>query len=386
MKQRQEMAADRSRSWFRISGTQYFAIILVIGGVFFIYSIWEMTPDWNPKMWMQNQSSDLWIFLERQRQKKISLHSVVNVSSSTHPQTDNVTSAPEVKRETAVVAPYVSPGPYLVEYPYEYSFIINEPQKCEQEKPFVVLMVPVAPNNRRDRDIIRSTWGNDRVVQDKVVTLFFLLGLHTGPGAEQVQQQVLQESNKHHDLIQSNFVDCYKNLTIKTMVMLEWLTAHCSGASYAMKIDSDMFLNVHNLVTMLLNAQKTNYMTGLVVRSGTVLRDPHSKWYVPPDIYAPAVYPVYALGLGYIMSLDLPKKLTEGSRHVKALYIEDVYLGLLMQHLGISPTDPPNGDYFHVLPLAYNRCHFSRIVATTTHPSTDHVHIWKDFKKPGPYC
>ncbi|XP_063325377.1 beta-1,3-galactosyltransferase 2-like [Pelmatolapia mariae] len=295
-----------------------------------------------------------------------------------------MTSASEVKTETAVVAPHVSPGPYLVEYPYEYHFIINEPQKCEQEKTFVVLMVPIAPNNRRDRDIIRSTWGNDRVVQDKVVTLFFLLGLQTGPGAEQVQQQMLQESNKHHDLIQSNFVDCYKNLTIKTMVMLEWLTAHCSGASYAMKIDSDTFLNVHNLVNMLLNAKKTNYMTGLVARRATVLRDPRSKWYVPPDIYAPALYPVYALGLGYIMSLDLPKKLTEASRHVKALYIEDVYLGTLMHHLGISPTDPPSGDYFHVYPLAYNRCHFSRIVATTTHPSTNRVHIWKDLKKTGP--
>uniref|UniRef100_A0AAX7UNE7 Hexosyltransferase n=1 Tax=Astatotilapia calliptera TaxID=8154 RepID=A0AAX7UNE7_ASTCA len=304
--------------------------------------------------------------------------------SSTHPRTNNMTSAPEVKTETAAVAPHVSPGPYLVEYPYEYHFIINEPQKCEREKPFVVLMVPVAPNNRRDRDIIRSTWGNDRVVQGKVVTLFFLLGLETGPGAEQVQQQMLQESNKYHDLIQSNFVDCYKNLTIKTMVILEWLTAHCSGASYAMKIDSDMFLNVHNLVNMLLNAQKTNYMTGLVTGWGTVVRDPSSKWYVPSDIYAPAFYPVYALGLGYIMSLDLPKKLTEASRHVKALYIEDVYLGMLMHHLGISPTYPPSGDYFHVFPLAYNRCHFSRIVATTTHPFTNRVDIWKDLKKPGP--
>ncbi|XP_004566444.1 beta-1,3-galactosyltransferase 1 [Maylandia zebra] len=384
MKQRQEMADDQSRSWFRISRTRYFAIILVIGGVFFIYSIREITPDWNPKKWMENQSSNLWTILERQKQKIISLHSVVNDSSSTHPRTNNMTSAPEVKTETAAVAPHVSPGPYLVEYPYEYHFIINEPQKCEREKPFVVLMVPVAPNNRRDRDIIRSTWGNDRVVQGKVVTLFFLLGLETGPGAEQVQQQMLQESNKYHDLIQSNFVDCYKNLTIKTMVILEWLTAHCSGASYAMKIDSDMFLNVHNLVNMLLNAQKTNYMTGLVTGWGTVVRDPSSKWYVPSDIYAPAFYPVYALGLGYIMSLDLPKKLTEASRHVKALYIEDVYLGMLMHHLGISPTYPPSGDYFHVFPLAYNRCHFSRIVATTTHPFTNRVDIWKDLKKPGP--
>uniref|UniRef100_UPI0009B4683D beta-1,3-galactosyltransferase 2-like n=1 Tax=Monopterus albus TaxID=43700 RepID=UPI0009B4683D len=141
----------------------------------------------------------------------------------------------------ATPVPYVSPGPYLVEYPKEYHFIINEPQKCEEHKPFVVLVVPVAPHNRAHRDIVRSTWGAESLVLGKVVKLFFLLGLHTGEGVEQLQEQLLQESKDHQDLVQSNFVDCYKNLTIKTMVMLEWVDSYCPNASYVMKIDSDMF-------------------------------------------------------------------------------------------------------------------------------------------------
>ncbi|XP_030614062.1 beta-1,3-galactosyltransferase 1-like [Archocentrus centrarchus] len=384
-----------SGKWFRFSRNRCFVLILIFTGMFLIYNIKikEMAPDWNPKMWIQNQSADLWNLFRSQRQNASSAHPAANDSSTALLQTDNKTSAPEVNTETqnktvpTTAVAYVSPaGSYLVEYPSDYHFIINEPQKCEKEKPFVVLMVPVAPNNRQHRDIIRNTWGSESPVLDKGVKLFFLLGLHTGTGEEQVQQQVLQESKEHHDLIQSNFVDCYKNLTIKTMVMLEWLTAHCSSASYAMKIDSDMFLNVHNLVSMLLKANKTNYMTGRVERGATVRRDPNSKWYLPPDIYAPSQYPRYALGLGYVLSLDLPKKLTEASRHVKAVYIEDVYLGLLMQHLGIPPTDPPSWDYFLLIPLVYNRCRFSMIVATTTHPNTDREQIWRDFKKPGPFC
>lgn len=281
--------------------------------------------------------------------------------------------------------PYVSPGPYVVEYPYDYHFLINEPKKCEQLKPFLVLLVPVAPHNRKHRDIVRSTWGGESLVLDKVVKLFFLLG-HAGEGAQQIHEQLLQESREHQDLIQSDFLDCYKNLTIKTMVMMEWLDAYCSSASYAMKIDSDMFLNVHNLVNMLLNAPKTNYMTGLVARGAAVLRDPHSKWFLPVELYAPSQYPRYALGLGYVLSLDLPKKLVEASRHINALYIEDVYLGLCMQHLGIPPTDPPNWGYFQVFPVQYSRCAYSRLIATTTHEYTDRVSNWKDFKKPGPFC
>lgn len=304
------------------------------------------------------------------------------VISTKSPSTPRQSTNPPVVNQKSLV-PYVSPGPYLVEYPYEYHFVINEPHKCEEEEPFVVLMVPVAPNNRPHRDIIRSTWGSENLVQGKVVKAFFMLGLQTG---ERLQDQLLQESKDHRDLIQGDFLDCYKNLTIKTMVMLEWLNSYCSGATYAMKIDSDMFLNVPNLVNMLLNAPKMNYLTGLVARGASVLRDPSSKWYLPTELYPDPMYPRYALGLGYVLSLDLPKKLQEASRHVKALYIEDVYLGLCMQHLGIPPTDPPSWGYFNVFPVQYSRCAFSKLVATTVNKYTDRVWIWKDFKKPGPYC
>lgn len=282
--------------------------------------------------------------------------------------------------------PYVSPGPYFVEYPHEYHFTTNEPQKCEQEKPFVVLMVQVAPHNRAHRDIIRSTWGSESLVLDKVVKLFFLLGIQTGEDAPQVQEQVLQESAEHRDLIQSDFIDCYKNLTIKTMVMLEWLNSYCSTAAYAMKIDSDMFLNVHNLVKILLDAPKTNFMAGLVQYNAAVLRDPGSKWYVPMEVLPEPVYPPYALGMGYILSLDLTTKLTEASRHVKAIYIEDVYLGLCLHHLGIPPINPPGDFYFSLYPVRYSPCEYSKIVATTTESFMDRVWLWKNFKTRSKYC
>ncbi|XP_056134950.1 beta-1,3-galactosyltransferase 1-like [Lampris incognitus] len=275
---------------------------------------------------------------------------------------------------------------YLVEYPSEYHFVINQPRKCQQQNPFLVLMVPVAPQNRADRDVIRSTWGSERVVLGKAVSLFFLLGQPTVDGADQIQQQVRQESEEKRDLLQADFLDCYKNLTIKTMVMLEWLDAHCSTASYAMKIDSDMFLNLQNLVKMLLNAPKENYMTGLVAQGASVLRQPTSKWFLPADLFPESQYPPYALGLGYILSLDLTTKLVEASRHVKALYIEDVYLGLCMRYLHILPTNPKDWNWFHVFPLAYSRCAYSKIIATTTASETDRVSIWKDFKRPGPFC
>ncbi len=358
-----------------------------------------MTTDWNPKWSMQYNSTTWWEAIKRQTEASNNISYSAGLigksSSSAFPHTENITST-KVRDATHLVTlqkpgppkplPYKSPGPYLVEYPYEYHFIINEPQKCENQKPFLVLMVPVVPGNRAHRDIIRSTWGGEALVLDRVVKLFFLLGLQSGDGAEQLQEQLLQESKEHQDLIQSDFLDGYKNLTIKIMVTLEWLDSHCSSASYAMKIDSDMFLNLPNLVNMLLNTPKTNYMTGLVEREAPAQRDPSSKWYIPVALYPHSLYPSYALGLAYVLSLDPPKKLLEASRHVKALYLEDVYLGFCMQHLGLFPTNPPNVAYFHVFPVPYSGCAYSRLIATTTHELMDRVRIWKDFKKTGPYC
>nr|XP_040026035.1 beta-1,3-galactosyltransferase 2-like [Gasterosteus aculeatus aculeatus] len=384
------------RRWYRFSRRQFLFLILVLTVLYFLYNT-------------NIKESAGWFSSNSQRQSAVSTNTsgsgaggpgsehggfatAFSLAASPPNRTSPVATDAATQRTTpseaekATAPPYRSPSPYLVEYPSEYHFVVNEPEACERQKAFLVLVVPVAPGNRAHRDIIRNTWGGEGAASGRAVALLFLTGLPGGEGAAQVQEQLLLESRQYHDLIQSDFLDCYKNLTIKTMVMMEWLDSHCSGASYAMKIDSDMFLNVPKLVEMLLDAPKTNYMTGLVERGGAVLRDRTSKWFLPEEIYPWNYYPGYALGLGYVLSLDLPKKLVEASRHVDAVYIEDVFLGLCMKHLGIQVTDPPSQNYFHVFPREYSRCAYSQLIATTTNSDVDRVSIWKDFKRPGPYC
>ncbi|KAG8001155.1 Beta-1 [Nibea albiflora] len=384
---------EESGKWCGSSRQRCLFIILVLATVLFFYNtnVTRMVPDWTPKWWQKYDASKLWIALRRGQNVVPPETEATPGPAPAATNIKNITSATETTKifhqpvlETPV--PYESPGPYLVEYPYKYHFVINEPNRCEQEKPFLVLIVPVAPNNRAHRDFIRITWGGESPVLDKAVKLFFLLGRHNSEGVAELQEQLLLESRDHRDLIQSDFLDCYKNLTIKTMVMMEWLDKFCSQATYGMKIDSDMFLNVPNLIRILLKAPKTNYMTGCVAAEGPVVRDKSSKWYIPEELYPDPFYPRYALGLGYVFSLDLPKKLVEASRHVKAVYIEDVYLGWCMKHLGIPPTNPPDWGYFHVVPVPYSRCAYFNIIATTTKKDQDRMADWTDFKRPGPHC
>ncbi|XP_045075224.1 beta-1,3-galactosyltransferase 2-like [Coregonus clupeaformis] len=283
------------------------------------------------------------------------------------------------------------PGRYHVAYPRGYKFVMDEPEKCRtgSQAPFLVLMVPVAPGNLASRDAIRRTWGNETLVQGKKVQTLFMLGLPGGSGAQELQEKVNQESRAHHDLLQSDFMDTYHNLTIKTMVILEWLVSRCPEASYAMKIDSDVFLNVQNLVSMLVNPDtpKQNYMTGLVWWHSPVLRNPNEKFFLPYEVIAESEYPPYPLGFGYIMSMDLPKKILGVSPQIKPIYIEDAYLGMCLKRLGISPTEPPSQSLFAVNPLnSYERCKLSTVVAVMTTRVSQLLKYWQEYTRPGPPC
>ncbi|XP_056135704.1 beta-1,3-galactosyltransferase 2-like [Lampris incognitus] len=277
---------------------------------------------------------------------------------------------------------------YHSAHPRNYRFIMDNTEACKVKTPFLVLMVPVAPGNLAARHAIRKTWGNETLVQGELVQTFFMLGLNKGPGTEQQQEALKQENLLHHDLIQSNFMDTYQNLTTKTMVIMDWLVTHCPNASYAMKVDSDMFLNIENLVNMLKKPDipKVNYLTGMLMWNRPVVRTKNSKWYVPEELYPDHTYPTYTLGMGYIFSNDLPEKFVEISKSIKPFNIEDAYIGMCMKLLGLTPSGPPNPSQFKAYNSGYNRCEFSQVITYILGSAQQLVKYWTDLKKPGSPC
>lgn len=277
---------------------------------------------------------------------------------------------------------------YHLAYPRNYRFIIDNTDACKSKTPFLVLVVPVAPQNLEAREAIRQTWGNQSVVQGEEVRTLFMLGITEGERAEQVQEEMKQENLKHGDLIQSNFLDSYLNLTIKTMVIMDWLATHCSTAAYSMKIDSDMFLNIDNLVIMLKkpDTPKEYYLTGMLMWDRPVVRSKDSKWYVPEELFPDSTYPPYTLGMGYIFSNDLSGKFVEISKTIKPFNIEDAYVGMCMKQLGLALTSPPDPSQFKAYSSGYDRCEYSRIITYILSTSEQLIQYWTDLKRPEPPC
>ncbi len=310
-------------------------------------------------------------------------YKVINSTFADHTQKDLLAPLPNKQiqpRGTAVAQTTDIPIFYHVAHPRNYHFILDEPDKCKQD-PFLVLMVPVAPHELNARNAIRSTWGNESSVQGKATLTLFLMGL---TGGAEAQQQLEEESRQHRDLLQSNFVDSYFNLTIKTMVIMDWLATRCPQANFSMKVDSDMYINLDNLMSLLLspNTPRQNYITGYLMWDRPVVRNKNSKWYVAEELYPEPKYPTYLLGMGYVFSNDLPEKIVEASKEVKAFNIEDAYVGTCLKQLAVAPSSPPDPSQFKAYLGQYNREDFLRVITTILGSPQQLIDIWKDVKRP----
>ncbi|CAJ1068752.1 beta-1%2C3-galactosyltransferase 2-like [Xyrichtys novacula] len=223
---------------------------------------------------------------------------------------------------------------YRVISPKTYSYILNQPLVCKDRNPFLVFMVPVTPQDVAAREAIRKTWGAPG--QD-TLTLFFV-GLPEGGQRSSTSGELEKESGEHADIIQMNFQESYQNLTIKTMMMMNWLATHCPNASYAMKVDSDIFVNVFYLIRRLWSSPRQEFITGSVIRDGKPKRDVHNKWRVSEELYPQDSFPPYLSGAGYVFSADLAARISWASRFVRMIPLEDVYVGLCLHVLGVNPV------------------------------------------------
>ncbi|XP_064417192.1 beta-1,3-galactosyltransferase 2-like [Latimeria chalumnae] len=219
-------------------------------------------------------------------------------------------------------------GSYDIVYPYNYNYVLNEPDKCKSKTPFLVLLIPTRPAEASDRSAIRETWGNETLIPGVTIIRLFFLGLPVTM-VKPLQQHLEKESAVHHDIIQTDFLDTYFNLTIKIMTAMERLVDFCPGADYAMKVDADMFLNSEKLVKSLLNPDiptRQNYFTGIPFIDCIPICHKDSKWYMPEHVFPGKVYPPFCVGPGYVFSVNVVQEILDASHIVKPVHLEDVYI------------------------------------------------------------
>ncbi|XP_069475143.1 beta-1,3-galactosyltransferase 2-like [Ambystoma mexicanum] len=264
----------------------------------------------------------------------------------------------------------------------QFRFIINEADKCQKDHPFLILLVPSEPSLVQARQVIRQTWGNERLVPGIRIVRIFLLGITTQPESK-LQQDIFEESRQYHDIVQHEYLDSYRNLTIKTLMGLNWVATFCPNTTYVMKADCDMFVNTEYLIHYLLKPDQPPrhiYFTGHLIDAGPD-RDNSSKWYMPPEIYPDRRYPTFCSGTGYVFSGDLAAKIFAVSFSVKKLHLEDVYVALCLKALNVTPEAPPRKSDFNHWHIPFSICHYSRLITSHGFQPDELLKHWSIFQQ-----
>ncbi|XP_077993790.1 beta-1,3-galactosyltransferase 1-like [Glandiceps talaboti] len=260
--------------------------------------------------------------------------------------------------------------------PHDYKLVINHPDKCfnpdgTRAEVFLLVLINSVHKNFEQRQAIRDTWGSPTMSSGKrIVTLFLLANVHD----DNLQQLVLQEDNKHGDILMESFDDTYKNLTLKSIMGFKWVKNYCSHARFGMKTDDDMFVHYDNIVKFLIDAPDKKLAVGYLI-NGSPIRDVKSKWYMPRDLYPGNKYPPFLSGTGYVMSTDVMCDVYDVSLYTPYLYLEDVYVATCWDKIGVHPKKHPE---FNNWKKMYQLCRYRRIMTAHMVTPNEMYRIWRD--------
>ena len=159
-----------------------------------------------------------------------------------------------------------------------YPFTINPWHLCQDstgqpESVYLLLVIKSSTSQFSRRQAIRQTWGDTHKLHlnidqtghfnrgmkifsadksSKVLNIkrLFLLAKGEHQGKEELLKM---EANEYGDILQGDFQDSFRNLTLKDIMFLDWQRRYCSQVQFIFKGDDDVFVNVFNIMRYMHN-------------------------------------------------------------------------------------------------------------------------------------
>lgn len=255
----------------------------------------------------------------------VAVRTLVSVENS-----DNTTSS---NISTEVSATNIT----MFQHTVDYAILINNQRICDifSSRILVLCLIHSTAEDIDRRKAIRHTWAELALNNTGEIRYAFVFGFAQ---TEQDNLDILEESKIHNDILQLNFQESYKNLTIKTMLSLKWTIKFCPRTKFVMKLDDDVWVDTPWLMRHIEGLELTHrIMYGSCfpeTQQFKVIRDPLSKFYTSFEEYSDFAYPSYCAGYAYFCTLNVARDIVSASANIKYLPWEDVYVGLCLKSLG----------------------------------------------------
>lgn len=150
------------------------------------------------------------------------------------------------------------------------------------------------------------------------------------------------ESDTYQDIIQSDFPDKYKHMTLKQVSVLKYLSEKCGHIryEYLFKTDDDIVMDLRSISRHMATIPRAGLhpqRTLFCFHMNELAYVPRyaDKWFVSPEEFPDKLYPAYCSGAGYLISKKLVPVLYDAALHVASFWVDDTFVsGLLPQAVG----------------------------------------------------
>ncbi|KAH9400967.1 hypothetical protein TYRP_002549 [Tyrophagus putrescentiae] len=176
----------------------------------------------------------------------------------------------------------------------------------------------------------------------------FVLG-KTAANNSSIERAISEEHRSFGDLLQGDFLDSYRNLTVKHLFGLGWTVQQqqqqqqqkCSSIRAVLKVDDDIFVNYYRLAALL---KQSNFLSNSSSSSSStpsllcylhrrmpVNRDRgssqfSSKWSVTREEFSEAYYPPFCSGWAYLTTPETIIRWLCAVPKTRFFWIDDVYV------------------------------------------------------------
>lgn len=230
--------------------------------------------------------------------------------------------------------------------------------------PKLTIIVSSAPRNFEERHVIRQTWGG--WLKEHGQQVYFIIGVPKSPLINGINMQSIdQESATYRDLIQYDFIDSYKNLTLKTVFTVRFfneevlnlrkpakswknspvnslihpqIESTSNEPRYMMKADDDIVINPANLMrwieflAKLENHSDRGIIMGKLYKTNLPVRDPNRRYYLSREVFPLDMFPYFVQGSAYLFSRKVARSMWVTIGQLKRCFHfsqEDIFLTAL---------------------------------------------------------
>ena len=215
---------------------------------------------------------------------------------------------------------------YTQQFLDNITFIRNPTDLCKGDE-FLVVLILSDPHEGGLREAVRATWGMVERIYKKNIKRAFFIG--EKPKEVSLHTELQSESAKYNDIIQANFVDSYKNLTVKTILSLRWSMTYCPSAKYVMRTTDDVLIDFFKLIPTLDSFNPSGVYFGCPIWTPLNIHV-HGKYGMWSEVKWPSgQWAPYQDGFYVVFSRDVVKDFFYLACKTPLTWPDDTYLGAL---------------------------------------------------------